>query len=232
MYLGRRQHILKRSLLLALSLLLPINLTLLPTALADTQSSSQSVNVTATVPGPPPTTPAIILQPSNGSTVSVTPVVISGTCGNGLLVKVFDNGREIGSTICDASGQFSINTSLIVGQNELQAFNYDTLNQAGPTSGTVLVTVITPASSSKPTGSKKNSQLPTGSATTPSGNSSTTPTTPAIVPAPIRKLVHDLSQVHILLWAFILLLVLFLLLGYYQKRRRKHTKPIRFEPPS
>ena len=83
-------------------------------------------------------------------------MVVSGTCGPGLLVKLFNNNQLIGSASCELDGTFRINLSLSVGKNILTALNYDTLDQAGPTSPSVIVLVITPttpnAATNKPGG--------------------------------------------------------------------------------
>lgn len=108
---------------------------------AATQTVNRPVTVTATVLGPAPTTPAIITSPSGNITVGVTPLVVSGTCGPGLEVRLTNNGVVVGITTCALDGTFVINISLAEGINNLAALNYDTLNQAGPASPTVVITV-------------------------------------------------------------------------------------------
>lgn len=136
---------------------------------AATQTINQNLNVTAIVPGPAPTTPAVITSPVNGSFTQVTPIVISGTCGPGLTVKVFNNSQLIGSTLCTFDGTFSINTSLGFGVNVLTALNYDSLDQAGPSSPAITVSVEYPGSPPTPT-------------TTPSGPKKLFPSRPAAKP--------------------------------------------------
>jgi hypothetical protein len=91
------------------------------------------------MPGPPPSSPAVITSPRNGQRFTTTPVVISGTCPKGTLVEIFKNDIFAGSTGCDDKGAFSLEIDLLIGQNILIARVYDTLNQAGPDSAPVTV---------------------------------------------------------------------------------------------
>jgi Glucodextranase, domain B len=104
-------------------------------------SCSGSYDVNAVVPPPKPRQPAIITSPSNGQSFSTNPVTVSGTCPNGSLVKVFTNGILVGSVICSANGHFSVPVDLVVGSNALTALPFNTLDQQGPTSPTVTVTL-------------------------------------------------------------------------------------------
>jgi hypothetical protein len=115
---------------------------LLPTLPALAVSSSDSLEVTAIVPGPPPTVPAVIQGLINNGTVTVTPMTLSGTCGVGLTVRLYDNGTEVGHAECGADGRFVINFSLMFGRNDLSALNFDSLNQAGPASDTITIFVV------------------------------------------------------------------------------------------
>ena len=110
---------------------------LLPTLPALAVSSSDSLEVTAIVPGPPPTVPAVIQGLINNGTVTVTPMTLGGTCGVGLTVRLYDNGTEVGHTECGADGRFVINFSLMFGRNDLTVLNFDSINQAGPASDTI-----------------------------------------------------------------------------------------------
>lgn len=110
-------------------------------ALALTITSSDSLNVTATVVGVPPSEQAVILHPSSGTHLSTTPLVVQGTCGAGLLVRVFDNSQLAGSINCEPNGTFTMNITLDIGDNRLTAKNYDQFDQPGPVSPEVLVVV-------------------------------------------------------------------------------------------
>lgn len=99
-------------------------------------SVSGSIGLTATKPAPPPTTGATISVPSDGATLTTSPIEVTGICPNDLLVKLFKNDVFSGSAIC-TSGSFSITTDLFSGANELVARVYDALDQEGPVSNTV-----------------------------------------------------------------------------------------------
>lgn len=109
-----------------------------------TPGCSGSYSVTAVVPGPRPTKPATITSPANGQAFSVNPVTVEGTCPEKSLVKIFTNGILVGSIFCGANGRFSIPVDLVIGHNDLTALSYNALDQAGPTSPTVGVTLNQP----------------------------------------------------------------------------------------
>lgn len=109
---------------------------------ASAQSSdpvqSGSVGLTGTISAPPPTEGATISFPTNGQSFGELPVVITGICPTGLLVKVFKNNVFAGSVQCE-NGNFSLQTDLFVGTNELIARVFDDLDQPGPDSNVVTV---------------------------------------------------------------------------------------------
>ncbi len=107
-------------------------------------SGGGAYGINATVPGPRPATPAVITSPSNGQVFSTNPVTVLGTCPSKALIKIFSNGILVGSILCDASGHFSIPVDLVIGKNDLTARAYNTLDQEGPTSPTVTVTLNQP----------------------------------------------------------------------------------------
>jgi hypothetical protein len=106
---------------------------------------AQSYTVSAVVPPPRPNRAPVITTPSNGQTFTTNPVKVQGTCGTANLIKVFTNGVLIGSVICSADGHFSIDVDLVIGRNDLTAVPYNTLDQPGPSSATVSVTLNEPA---------------------------------------------------------------------------------------
>jgi glucodextranase-like protein len=108
-------------------------------------SCSSSYVVNAVVPPARPGKPANITSPTNGQTFTTDPVTVSGTCPSGSLVKIFTNGILVGSVICSASGQFSVPVDLVIGSNALTALPFNALDQQGPTSPTVTVTLNQPA---------------------------------------------------------------------------------------
>ncbi len=97
-----------------------------------------SVGLQGTISAPPPTTGATISLPRGGQSFTAVPIDVSGICPKGLLVKLFKNNVFSGSQQCD-SGSFSIKTDLFTGTNELLAKVYDSLDQPGPDSNTVIV---------------------------------------------------------------------------------------------
>ncbi len=100
---------------------------------------SGSVGLSGTVPGPPPTTSAVILSPQSGSHVSSSPVTVSGTCPLHTFVSVENNQVFAGVTSCGANGTFSLSIDLFAGANVLVARVSDALGQFGPDSAAVTV---------------------------------------------------------------------------------------------
>jgi hypothetical protein len=107
-----------------------------------TCGSSYTVN--AVVPPARPSKPAIITSPSNGQTFNNNPVTVEGTCPAGALIKIFTNGILVGSVICSSGGRFSVPVDLVIGRNDLTALPFNTLDQQGPSSPTVTVTLNAP----------------------------------------------------------------------------------------
>lgn len=126
-------------LILVLFGLILVVMTTVESTRALTLTESGSINVAGLVKGPPPTTPAVISQPTNNQTFATNLIAVNGTCGSGLLVKIFRNGTLAGSMICQGDGTFSIMIQLTGGSNLLQARNYDFADQAGPDSPGVTV---------------------------------------------------------------------------------------------
>lgn len=112
-------------------------------AIGDTSGGGEYA-VAAVVPGPRPAKPAIITSPANGQTFSTNPVTVEGTCPAKALVKIFTNKILVGSVICDAGGRFKVPVDLVIGKNDLTALPYNTLDQEGPESPTVTVTLNQP----------------------------------------------------------------------------------------
>lgn len=102
-------------------------------------TESGSISLSGIVYGPPPTIPATILSPTDGESFSVSTITVSGSCGPGLLVKIWRNSILAGSTVCGLDGTFSLQISLTPGTNVLRARNYDFQDQVGPDSPDVTV---------------------------------------------------------------------------------------------
>jgi len=124
-------------------------------------TSSGTVQVSAKVPGPAPTTAAVITSPANNTTTTNADITVSGTCGADLTVKLFRNGIFAGETFCDSAGQFSLPITLYSGRNDLTALNYDDLDQAGPASPVVTVTyqIAEPSVTKTPINVGRNANL-------------------------------------------------------------------------
>lgn len=100
---------------------------------------SGSIGLTGRVPGPPPSTSATILSPSNGSHTSTIPITISGACTAGDFVNIFKNNVFGGAAVCQGDGTFSLLVDLFDGSNSLVAKLADALGQYGPDSSVVTV---------------------------------------------------------------------------------------------
>jgi hypothetical protein len=100
---------------------------------------SGSVGLTGQISAPPPSQGATISFPTTGQNFGELPIIITGICPDGLLVKIFKNNVFGGSVQCDG-GNFSLQSDLFVGTNELVARVFDDLDQPGPDSNTVSVT--------------------------------------------------------------------------------------------
>ena len=103
-----------------------------------------SLVVNAVVSGPRPASPATISAPSNGQTFDANPITVSGSCPAKSLVKIYTNGIFVGSILCDKSNRFSLQVDLVIGKNVLTAVPYNALDQAGPDSAGVNLTLSFP----------------------------------------------------------------------------------------
>ncbi len=111
-------------------------------ALVRAQQTAGSVSVGVVVPGPAPVVGATIIGPKDGTTLTnQTTLEVTGTCAPGTFVVVLSNDQLVGSGVCTAAGIFIIQVQLQTGDNVLRALNYDNLNQAGPNTPFVGVTV-------------------------------------------------------------------------------------------
>lgn len=102
-------------------------------------SNPNTISITGVVPAVPPTTRAMITNPTSGQTFSSIPIAVDGTCQAGIPVKVFKNGLLAGSAMCGADSKFHLSIDLFEGKNDLTAQVFDLLGQSGPISPTVTV---------------------------------------------------------------------------------------------
>ncbi len=132
--LGRKRQVLT-GLFLALLSVIVLNTDIFALGSPQTPQNG-STGLTATIPSPPPSTGATIVVPVSGQTVTNIPVIVSGICPNGLLIKAFSNNVFIGSTTC-INNSYSMRVDLFSGSNKLFVNDYDALNQSGPQSNVV-----------------------------------------------------------------------------------------------
>lgn len=141
-------------------------------AQAAPEPSSGSVTIGAIVPVPPPTKGATITSPVNGYSVKGQVIMnVSGTCLENTFVVIQNNGVTVGSAACTNAGIFSLQIQLEFGVNVLTALNYDNLNQPGPVTPSVTVTVTKPIYDKTPIPAKETTELVT----------STIPDNPSII---------------------------------------------------
>lgn len=106
------------------------------------EAASGSVTVGLVVQAPAPKTGAVIILPKDGSKYSDDHLIdVSGTCEPDSYVVVSDNNLVSGSTICSSDGNFSVQIQLFNGDNTISALNYDNLNQSGPVTPSVKVSL-------------------------------------------------------------------------------------------
>ncbi len=122
--------------------------------------SAASYLVTAIVPAPLPTGPAIITNPVDQDSFNYQPITVSGTCPTPTYVELFDNNGFGGVVNCASDGTFSLQIQLVIGTNVLSAEVFNITDQEGPTSPTVTVyynpvtpttTTTTPTITKQPT---------------------------------------------------------------------------------
>ncbi|HEY5268285.1 MAG TPA: PKD domain-containing protein [Candidatus Saccharimonadales bacterium] len=108
---------------------------------ATTLSGTNGFGISGTITSPPPSTAATIATPTNGQQFSQLPITISGICVSGLLIKIYINNIFSGSADC-VNSSYSISSDLFIGENDIVARDFDSLNQAGPDSNTVKVSYV------------------------------------------------------------------------------------------
>jgi len=105
--------------------------------------------VTATVPAPVLTEPAVILQPSDGQHVTAEVITVSGSCPDDSYVKLYRGGNFVGSSLCSGGG-FGVQTNLSLGENELKVLVFNLTDQQGPGSSPIRVYYDLPVPESTP----------------------------------------------------------------------------------
>jgi len=140
---GKLMHFRHTSHLALMGMLIFVGLLLYMSVMA-AYAVDGSVTVGVTVNGPAPTIGAAIISPLNESKIAdKTTAEVSGTCQPNTFVVVQNDSITVGSAVCTDAGIFILQVQLHAGDNILSALNYDNLNQSGPTTPLVKVTVIT-----------------------------------------------------------------------------------------
>jgi hypothetical protein len=116
---------------------------------ASLRGAAATYNVTATVPAPVITQPAVIVQPIDGQHTSSPTLAVSGSCPGNSYVKVYRGGTFAGVSVC-AAGSFSIQVTLLPGANELKARVFNLTDQPGPASGAITVYYTVPSETRPP----------------------------------------------------------------------------------
>jgi hypothetical protein len=98
-----------------------------------------SIGMSGIMPGEPPTIAATIKLPANQQRFGTSPITVSGTCPKNTLVEIFKNDIFAGSTTCNNAETYSLDVDLMINKNILIARVYDSINQAGPDSNSVIV---------------------------------------------------------------------------------------------
>ncbi len=109
------------------------------------QQASGSIQLSGTVPGPPPTQAAVITSPVNGQHFTNSLITVSGTCAADLFIDVYRFGIQAGSTLCNENGTFSLTITLVPGNNDLMARSSDSFGRYAPDSNVVNVVYDAPA---------------------------------------------------------------------------------------
>jgi hypothetical protein len=161
-------------------------------------SHAASSTVSLTVSGPPPTVGATITQPIDGVTTSNSVMTVRGDCGPGLRVEITRDTSFAGSTLCDSLGVYALTISLVGGQNNLTALNYDGADQPGPTTPGVAVTynppvIILPSPSPSPGTTPSARPVPTATPTR-TQNPTMLQQPGTSQPGPIQALVIDSNK--------------------------------------
>jgi hypothetical protein len=103
-----------------------------------------SYTVNASVPGPPPSIPATIDSPADGSQFTSAPITVNGTCPLNTYVGLTRNSFSSGVALCDATGHYQIVTDLFKGLNQLVAYDYSFTDAQGPASNLITVDYTPP----------------------------------------------------------------------------------------
>lgn len=111
--------------------------------------NAASYIVTATVPAPPLTEPAIIKSPLNNQSITNQVVTVTGSCPNNSYVEIAVNTVQAAVVMCN-NNVFTSDINLNNGPNELSAQDYNLTNLAGPSSSPITVFYNPPVQPAQP----------------------------------------------------------------------------------
>lgn len=98
---------------------------------------AESYTVTASILAPPLSSPSVVTEPANGTTVYVPTVQLYGSCQYRSYVKLFRNGLFAGVAYCMPDGRFAIKTDLFQGINTLRVDAFNITDNQGPISAPI-----------------------------------------------------------------------------------------------
>lgn len=104
------------------------------------RATADTLYVTARNPAPIPTSAAVIINPTDGTTVTTSSITVNGSCPiitPRVIIAIVDNGSEVGSVACDSSDEFSLQITLAYGLHTLIARSYTITGDTGPDSDPV-----------------------------------------------------------------------------------------------
>ena len=102
-------------------------------------AKADDFNVQAKVKGIPPASPAVITSPTEGAIFQEVPIDVAGTCPLDSYINLYRNNFFSGTVLCDAGGNFHLQSDLFIGANQLQARVFNKTDDEGPISGIVTV---------------------------------------------------------------------------------------------
>jgi hypothetical protein len=127
------------------------------------RTAAADLTVRAEVHAAPPTGPASISLPTNGSHFSNVPITVSGSCpadGSGAYIKLYRNNVFSGSALCQGDKTFQLSSDLFPGANSLMARIYNITDDAGPDSSAVTVYYDVPQQPAKNPSSPPGKSIP------------------------------------------------------------------------
>jgi len=142
---------------------------------------TNSYQVYARVPGPPPAVAATIDTPESGAVFTDIPIDVGGSCPTGTYVVLYRNGAFSGVSLCQPDSTWTLQTGLFEGVNKLEARVFSLTDVPGPMSGPVSVTYNPPQSSTSGGSNGSNS----GNTGSPSGGGTTRGSSSSPVSVPL-----------------------------------------------